>query len=162
MVRNSRFGTDDTLPKIPDPSSDPKLVSNQTEMLALIYQQHPNYQYLKSFLSSYHITTSNLFLPQTLRTLSSFTGGMDSLINDCFGYLDLVKFYSISVYGDHNVYLNKVIDLIVSNRTIREDTLLVDEVSDYLVSSEQELRDLITNNHMLLAMFMFCMLEMIF
>lgn len=162
MARNSRFGTDETLPKLPNMPSEDKLLANQTEMLALIYQQHSNYTYLKQFLSGYHITTSNLFLPQTLRTISGFTGGMDSLVNDCFGYLDLVKFYSISVYGDHDVYLNKVIDLIISNRTIREDKLLVDEVSDYLVSSEQELRDLITNNHMLLAMFMFCMLEMIF
>ena len=162
MVRNSRFGTDDQFPKLQNTQADIRLMPNQTEMLALIYQQHQNYPYLKNFLHEYSITTSNLFLPQTLRTISTFTGGVDSLINDCFGYLDLVKFYSIAVYGDHDVYLNKVIDLIISNRTIREDKLLVGEVSDYLVSSEQELRDLITNNHMLLAMFMFCMLEMIF
>lgn len=138
-------------------------VANQ-DMIALLYTQKDNHAFLREFIKARDLRPSNIFLPQTMKMIDAeMSGGKEDLVLDCINFLDAIKIYSLSVYGDSECYLNSVKEIIVTNRTVSNinKTLAGESVGDYVFTKADEARQFMENNPFLVAIYVYTLINFI-
>lgn len=134
------------------------------DILTLLEQQRENFSQLHSLVKSKDIKPAVVFLPQTLKLLDQELTSKSDLILDCLNYLDVVKIYSISVYGDPDTYLNSIMKVIVKNRSVinLNYSIAKDAVDDFIFAKSEEAHEFLENNKLLLAIYLYSLIEFIF
>jgi len=133
-------------------------------ILALLEQQKDNFHALAEFVKSKDIKPSRIFLPQTLKVLDAEFSVREDLILDCIDYLDVIKIYSISVYGDSESYLEEIKRTIVENRTANSNATILaqDALDDFMFTSKEEATTFLNNNKLLIALYLYSLVNLIF
>lgn len=133
-------------------------------ILVLLDQQTENFQELKAFIKAKGIKPSNLFLPQTLKTISEEINYKPTLILETIDYLDIVKFYSTILYSDTESFTNDICSIIVENRTVININQSINKsvVDDFIFQSKEEAHEFLINNKFLIAIYLFSLVNLIF
>lgn len=133
-------------------------------MIALLATQKDNHVYLREFIKAKGIRPSTIFLPQTLKMLDvELSSGKDDLILDCLNFLDAIKIYSLSVYGDSESYLDRIKHFIVENRTVENirHTLSGESLDSYMFAKKEDTIAFLHNNKLLVAMYVYALINFI-
>lgn len=139
-------------------------ITSNEQILVLLEQQSENFPILKSFVISKNIKPSNLFLPQTLKGLAEDLSTDNNVIFDALNYLDVVKFYSTVLYSDPEIFINRIILLIVENRTVNNiaGSINRSSIDDFIFNSKEEANAFLADNKILLAIYLFSLVNLIF
>lgn len=139
-----------------------KMESDQ--LLILLEQQLTNFPELRSFIISKGIKPSMLFLPQTLKSISEELGYKPTLILEAMDFLDIIKFYSIVLYSDPEVFTNHICSMIITNRTVNDinKTINKEVLDDFIFSSKDDANTFLINNKFLIAIYLFSVVNLIF
>lgn len=136
----------------------------QENMLVLLEQQNDNFPVLAGFLKEKGLTSTTLFLAQSLKGIAEEITHRNDLLIECFTYLDLVKIYSLTTYNDPESFTNNIISLIVVNRVVDKPNLVInrDAIDDFLFSSTEDMNSFLFNNKFLLALYIFAIVNKMF
>lgn len=139
-------------------------VSNDN-IIALLATQKDNLPALREFIKTKGLKPATIFLPQTLKMLDGeFSGGgQDPLIHDCINFLDAIKIYSLSVYGDSETYLNRIENFIVENRTVNNirHTLSGEALDDFMFAKKEDTIAFLQNNKLIVSMYVYALINFI-
>ena len=137
---------------------------DNNEILTLINQQRDNFISLTNFINSKNITPSLVFLPQTLKQIDAELTHNQELLLDCLSFLDIVKTFSLVVYGDIDTFTMNIMNIIVDNRICvsHPHCLASDAVDDFLFKDQKEALGFIDNNKLVLSVYIFSLISVIF
>jgi len=138
-------------------------VLNDT-MLALLETQRENFYSLAEFIKTRDLRPSRIFLPQTLKMIDAEFNAREDLISDCIDYLDVVKIYSITIYGDGESFLEEIKQNIINNRTVSDynGVLSKEILDDFIFNSKEEAKHFLDNNKLLVALYLYSLVNLIF
>lgn len=133
-------------------------------ILTLLEQQYENFPALHKLMQTRALTPSVVFLPQSLKALDTDLSQNQDLVLDCLTYLDMVRIYSLVVYGDCESFLASVVRVIVSGRTAANHQLIIakDALDDFLFTSEDETVQFLQNNQLIVAIYLFSLVKLMF
>lgn len=126
-------------------------------ILEQLYLQLDNFPNIKSFVSSHKLTSSSLFLAQSLQLVDGEITRNPSFLYECIGLLDVISVFSISVYGDSGSYLNALVDSIIRNRTAEDFKMTLAEsvTTHIIVKNDDEMNDFLLSNKFLIALYIY-------
>lgn len=131
-------------------------------ILVLLATQKGNYPALSGLMKKHNLKPASVFLPQTLKNLDTEFLNSEELVMDCINFLDVVKIYSITVYGDSESYLESIKHFIVENRTIKNaggQVLAEKAVDDFTFANAKETLAFLDNNKLLLATYVYSLIN---
>lgn len=136
----------------------------QDNILVLLEQQNDNFPAMESFLKEKELSSTVLFLAQSLKGIAEEISHRNELLIECFTYLDIVKIYSLIIYNDPESFTNNIISLITNNRTVDTPNLIInrDAIDDFLFTSKEDMKSFIENNKFLLALYIFTIVNKMF
>lgn len=133
-------------------------------IIALLSTQKDNMPVLRDFIKSKDLKPATIFLPQTLKMLDAeLSSGQDVLVHDCINFLDAIKIYSLAVYGDSEIYLDRIEYFIVENRTVENlrHTLSGEALDDFFFSKKEDAMSFLKNNKFIVAMYVYTLINFI-
>lgn len=160
---NLRFSNNPP-PRYPSGTIESPQLLSDSSILLLLQQQTENFPELSTFVKSKDIKPSVLFLPQTLKMIDSEFDYRTNLVYECLDYIDIVKFYSMTIYGDPESFLTNVKNLIVENRTVNNSSHVLsrNSLDDLTFKSKEEALEFLDNNKLLLSIYLFSLVSLIF
>jgi len=160
---NSRFSNKPIQGYASETIQSTQLLSDNS-ILLLLQQQTENFPELSAFVKGKDIKPSVLFLPQTLKLIDNEFDFRNNLVYECLDYLDIVKFYSMTIYGDPESFLSNIKNLIVENRTVNNSSHVLSRTSldDLTFKSKEEALEFLDNNKLLLSIYLFSLVSLIF
>lgn len=163
QIENHRFSNNLPPKYTPSTISQQPLLSDSS-ILLLLQQQAENFSELSAFVRTKDIKPSILFLPQTLKLIDNEFDFRSNLVYECLDYIDIVKFYSMTIYGDPESFLNNVKKLIVENRTVNNSNHVLSRntLDDLTFKSKEEALEFLDNNKLLLSIYLFSLVSLIF
>lgn len=142
----------------------PLVPVSQNDIIALLATQKDNHLFLREFVKTKDLRPANIFLPQTMKMIDAeMSSGKEELVLDCINFLDAIKIYSLSVYGDSESYLNSVKAIVVSNRCVPNigKTLAGESVGDYVFTKAEDAVSFLENNPYLLSIYVYALINFI-
>ena len=133
------------------------------QIIPLLATQKDNCPVLRSFLKEKSLRPASIFLPQTLKQIDTeFTNNGD-LVLDCVNFLDIIKIYSIEVYGDSESYLERIKHFVVENRTVNStgSVLAKEALDDYTFAKREDALAFLDSNKLLLAIYVYSLINFI-
>lgn len=132
-------------------------------IIALLNTQKENHPHLRDFITGKHITPAMVFLPQTMKQIDAEFSSREDLILDCINFLDAIKIYSLSVYGDGESYLDRIKQFVVENRTVNSigHTLAKESLDDFIFNKKEDALAFLDNNKLLLAIYVYALINFI-
>lgn len=136
----------------------------QDNILVLLEQQNDNFPAMAEFLAEKGLSSTVLFLAQSLKGIAEEISYRNELLIECFTYLDIVKIYSLVIYNDPEAFTNNIISLITNNRIVTKPSLVInhDAIDDFLFTSMEDMQSFIENNKFLLALYIFAVVNKMF
>lgn len=132
-------------------------------LLIYLLEYTETYDEINAVISKYNLELSNIFLPNTITVLDKEFTINEKLCLQLLSFLDIVKFYSFILYGDENYFTSHINKIIISNRKIKTDYMLLgkEKYDSILFNEEGGLDDLILNNVSLVSLYIFTLLKQI-
>ncbi len=136
----------------------------QDNILVLLEQQNDNFPAMEGFLKEKGLSSTVLFLAQSLKGIAEEISHRNELLIECFTYLDVVKIYSLVTYDDPEAFTNNIVSLITNNRTAVTPGLIINReaIDDFLFTSTEDMKSFIENNKFLLALYIFAIVNKMF
>lgn len=132
-------------------------------MLVMLNVQKDNFPLLSGLLKTKFGNPGSIFLPQNLQMLDDEVNVKEDVVIECMAYLDVVKNYSIGIYGDSETYINQIVQSIVTSRTVFDLNKVLGKnvVQDYLYSDKKSFYEFLNNNKILIAIYIFSLVNFI-
>lgn len=132
-------------------------------IIALLATQKDNHIHLAEFVKSKSMKPAMVFLPQTMKMVDAELSNKEDLIMDCINFLDAIKIYSLSVYGDSECYLERIKHFLVENRTVNSinHSLAKDALDDFIFAKREDTMSFLDNNKLLLAIYVYSLINFI-
>ena len=137
--------------------------STDMELIVLLSQQGDNFPSLRGFIAGLNLRPSGVLLPETVKKVDATFNYQPSLVAEAIDYLDMVKFYSIVLYGDSNVLIDKVIKSIGETRSVESfsKTLISDGLNPYIFKTKEDALNFLENNKVFIAIYICSMVDML-
>lgn len=131
--------------------------------LQLLYSQVDNFPTLRAYVRQLEVP-SVLLLPQTLTHLDGELSRNSGLLFEAFSFLDVMSLVSMTTSGNPNQLSDSVVGMIKHNRTVNNTSLLLaaNETANLIYGSEEDIDKLLGNNKVLIAIFLFSLVNKIF
>lgn len=134
-----------------------------SEILVLLDQQLDNFPTLRSFVVGNNIRPSSVFLPQTLKLISEAVDSRGDILFEALDFIDIVKFYSLLIYGDPEFFPEKVVSIILGTRVVVSENfgLNKEALSDFIFSNKEEAHDFLMSNIYLVSIYLVSLTNLI-
>jgi hypothetical protein len=159
----NRFGNTSSKASPLPVATTEELPVNELDMLSLLDQQKENFPALLGYVQAKNMTPALVFLPQTLKQIDAEFNINNQLLYECLSYIDVVKTYSLVVYRDADFFTDRMMNLLVDNRTVDSlnNCLSREIIDDFLFNKKEEALEFLNNNKVVLAIYIYSLVYLI-
>jgi len=141
----------------------PLRTTSNENMLVMLEVQKENFPNLNALIKTKFPHPGSFFLPQNIKAIDDEIFLKEEIVIECLTFIDVIKNYSIAIYGDSEAYIDQVIKSIVNTRTVFNIDKVLSKgiVSDFIFINKESLYEFLHNNKTILAMYVYSLVNFI-
>lgn len=126
-------------------------------VLGYIHDIMDDFPSLREFYLSGKMQYHYLLTPQTIKDLDALFTVRTDIVSESIGFLDNVGFLSLMNYGEPNFIRDGLVNIILTNRTVAKDELVINEdaLSSFMYGDYERGKEFLRSNPAILGIFMY-------
>lgn len=144
--------------------ADEAPVVESNGILGLLNSQINNYPAMYVFCKTNVSHPSTILVPQTLKLIDGEITRNSTFLYEAFTFLETMALFSLQETGLCGYMFNNVVEMLGSTRTVEKEDLLLGstELSNIIYTDNTNVMNLLNNNKILVAIYVFSMVCTIF
>lgn len=126
-------------------------------LLAYVAAMIDRFPSIRDLVASTNINTATLFTAQVISTLDGEISRNPGVIHDSYLLIDLINIYSLETNVDVGLTFDLLVNAILKTRSVDSSDILISEeaLDHYTVENSESFKTLVSNNKVLVALYVY-------
>lgn len=126
-------------------------------LLAYVAAMIDRFPSIRDLVVSTNINTATLFTAQVISTLDGEISRNPGVIHDSYLLIDLINIYSLETNVDVGITFDLLVNAILKTRSVDSSDILISEeaLDHYTVENSESFKTLVSNNKVLVALYVY-------